>query len=110
MNLSNTLYDRLKFLVQVILPGLAALYVGLAAFWPLPEPTAVAGSIALLAVFLGLFLNRSSAKYEGAGDLVVTTDKADGEVYLQADLNQHPESFKNDKNVTLNIRRQDVNS
>lgn len=108
MNLSNSVYDKLKMLVQVILPGLATLYVGLAQLWPLPEPTAVAGTIALVAVFLGLFLNRSSAKYQGAGDLVVTTDKSDGSVFLSADLNEHPDAFKNQKNVTLNIRRQDI--
>jgi hypothetical protein len=108
MNLSNEVYDRLKFLVQVVLPGVAALYVGLAAFWPLPEPTAVAGSIALLAVFLGLFLNRSAAKYEGQGDLVITTDMVDGDVSLQLDPNENPAAFKNKKNVTFNVRRQDI--
>jgi hypothetical protein len=106
MNLSNALYDKLKFLVQVILPGMGALYVGLAEWWGLPNPTAVAGSIALVATFLGLFLGASARKYGGAGDLVVTTDPEDGEVYLSADLNKHPSAFKNKKNVTLNVVQQ----
>ena len=108
MNLSNSVYDNLKLLVQVGLPGLSALYVGLAQIWDFPSPTAVAGSIALIATFLGLFLIRSSSMYHGAGDLVVTTDKSDGSVFLSADLNDHPDTFKNKKNVILNVRKQDV--
>lgn len=108
MTLNNVWYDRLKFLVQVVLPGLAALYVGLAALYDLWEPQTVAGTIALVAVFLGLFLNRAASNYQGAGDLVVTTDKSDGSVFLSADLNEHPEAFADGKNVTLNVRRQDV--
>lgn len=109
MNLSNSAYDKLKLLVQVILPGLATLYVGLSALWEdLFRPTAVAGTITLVATFLGLFLVKSSSDYSGAGDLVVTTDQSDGSVFLSADLNEDPVTFANKKNVVLNIRRQDV--
>lgn len=109
MNLSSVWYDRLKLLVQVVLPGLAALYVGLAQFWEnLPEPTAVAGTIALVATFLGLFLNRASANYEGAGDLVIHKDVKDGEVYQSVDWNEHPSELKEGQNVTLNVRTEDV--
>lgn len=108
MNLSNSTYDKLKMLVQVVLPGVAALYVGLAQLWPLPEPTAVAGTIALIATFLGLFLNQSAKSYDGVGDLVVTTDKSDGEVYLSTDLNENPAALKNKTNVVMNIRHQNV--
>lgn len=108
MNLSNSVYDKLKLTVQVVLPGLATSYLGLDLLWDLPKESEVAGTIAVIATFLGLFLVKSSADYEGAGDLVVTTDQKDGEVYLQADLNQHPDAFKNGKNVILNIRQQDI--
>lgn len=104
MNLSNTLYDKLKFLVQVVLPGLATFYVTLGQYWNFPgDPEAVLGTIAALATFLGLFLSASARQYEGAGSLVVQKDATDGEVYLHADLNKHPDAFKNKKNVTLNI-------
>lgn len=112
MNLSNKLYDKLKFTVQVLLPGLAALYLGIVQLWDpanWPDPTKVAGTIALLATFLGLFLTASARQYDGAGDLVVTTDATDGEVYLAADLNKHPNAFKNKKNVVLNVKHQVVN-
>jgi len=108
MDLSNNLYDKFKLLVLVVLPGLATLYVGLAQLWDLPNPEAVAGSIALFATFLGIFVNRAAALYGGAGDLVLTKDPQDGEVYLSADLNQHPSAFGNKKNVTLNVRHLDA--
>lgn len=107
MNLSNKVYDKLKFLVQVLLPGLAALYVGVVQLWNVdnwPDSTAVAGTIALIATFLGLFLTASARQYEGAGDLVVTTDATDGTMHLSADLNKSPAAFKNKKNVVMNIR------
>jgi len=112
MNLSNNLYDKLKFTVQVLLPGLAALYIGIVGIWNpsgWPEPEAVGGTIALVATFLGLFLTASARQYDGAGDLVVTTDATDGQVYLAADLNKHPNAFKNKKNVVLNVKHQEFN-
>lgn len=110
MNLSNSVYDKLKLLVSIVMPGVATAYLGLDLLWDLPKENEVVGTIAVLATFLGLFLRRSSAAYGGDGDLVVTTDPTDGEVYLQADLNEHPNAFKNSANVTLNIRRQVIES
>lgn len=104
MDLSNKVYDKLKFLVQVVLPGLATLYVALGQYWDFPNPEAVVGSVAAIATFLGLFLAASAKQYAGAGDLVVTTDATDGEVYLAADLNKHPNAFKDKKNVILNVK------
>lgn len=108
MELSNKVYDKLKFLVQIGIPGVATLYVGLAQIWDWEKEAEVSGTAVVLAVFLGIFLNRSAAKYEGAGDLVVTTDPVDGEVYLAADLNKHPDAFHEGANVTLNVRHQDI--
>ncbi len=112
MNLTNNLYDKLKFVVQVLIPGIAALYVGLAQVWTdvsfFDYATQVSATAVVIATFLGLFLTASSRQYEGAGDLVVTTDGQDGDVYLSADLNKHPSAFKNKKNVVLNVKHQDA--
>lgn len=111
MNLSNNLYDKLKFLVQVLIPGLAALYVGLAQVWTdvsfFDYSTQVSATAVVVATFLGLFLTASGRQYEGAGDLVVQTDPQDGEVYLHTNLKKHPSAFKNKKNVTLNVVHMD---
>jgi putative holin Dp-1 len=113
MNLSNKLYDKLKFVVQVLIPGIAALYVGLGQVWTdvdfFDHGTQVSATAVVLATFLGLFLTASAKQYDGAGDLVVTTDATDGEVYLAADLNKHPNAFKNKKNVVLNVKHQVLN-
>jgi hypothetical protein len=108
MQLSNKWYDRLKFMVQIGIPGAAALYVGLAQWWGWPNEAEVSGSAVVIATFLGLFLRTSSQKYEGAGDLVIHKDTQDGQVYLNADLNDHPADLKNGQNVTLNVRTEDI--
>lgn len=108
MEISNTWYDRLKLLVQVVLPGMAAAYLGLDALWDLPKENEVAGTVAVVATFLGLFLNRAAAKYDGAGDLVVHYDETDNTASLSADLNENPARFKDGTNVVMNIRRVDI--
>lgn len=108
MELSNKWYDRLKFAVTILIPGLATLYVAVGAYVDLWNTEAVVGIAAAVAAFLGLFLNQSAKKYEGAGDLVIHKDLTDGQVYLNADLNDHPGDFKDGQNVTLNVRTEDV--
>lgn len=108
MNLSNAWYDRLKFAVQIGIPGAAALYVGLAQLWDWPYETEVAGSAVVIATFLGIFLNRSAKSYDGAGDLVVHYDETDGTASLSTDLNEDPARFKDGENVTFNVRRVDI--
>ena len=108
MDLSNSMYDKGKMLVQVVLPGLAAAYLGLDALWDLPKENEVAGTIAVVATFLGLFLNRQAAKYDGAGDLVVHFDESDGTASLSADLNEDPAQFKDGTNVVMNVHRVDI--
>lgn len=61
--LNNTVYDFAKETATVYLPAIAALYVGLATLWGLPNPTAVAGTIALVITFLGAVLKISTASY-----------------------------------------------
>lgn len=104
MNLSNNLYDKLKFLVQVLIPGFATLYVAIDQTTDLPGDSSKVVSIcAAVATFLGLFLTASARQYEGAGDLLLTEDPEDGSVYAAAQFKKHPAAFKNKKNVTMNI-------
>lgn len=70
--LSNKAYDVLKFIAQILLPGVGALYFALAQIWGLPAAEEVVGTITAVDVFLGLFLgsasrayNNSDAKYDG---------------------------------------------
>lgn len=108
MTLSNKAYDRAKYVQMIFLPAIAAAILALNVYWDIPNQDRIVGTIAVVATLMGALLQKSSSDYQGAGDLVVTTDPVDGEVYLSADLNDHPDAFKNNANVTLNIRKQDV--
>lgn len=75
--LGETLYLRLKFVVQVLLPALATLYFTLGPAWNLPHVEQVIGTIAAIATFLGVTLgistrsyNASDAKYDGNLDIL----------------------------------------
>lgn len=62
-DMSNKMYDMLKDIAQLWLPGLAALYVGLAKLWGLPFGVEISGSIMLIDTFLGTVLKISTIQY-----------------------------------------------
>ena len=62
--MSNKMYDTLKFLAQVLLPGCGALYFGLAEIWNLPLASEIVGTITVIDTFLGSILHISSTKYD----------------------------------------------
>lgn len=61
--LGNKTYDRLKFIVQVVLPGVGVLYASLAQYWGFPNVEAVVGTLAAFALFFGLLLGLSSKNF-----------------------------------------------
>ena len=71
MKLSNKTYDILKYIAQIVLPALGALYFGLAKIWGLPYGTEIVGTIAVVDTFLGTLLGLSTKSYnkslEGEG-------------------------------------------
>lgn len=75
---SGKWYDRLKFMAQIGLPALGALYFGLSQIWGLPKGEEVVGSIVVIDTFLGALLGISTKQYlqsdEGLdGKVVVDT-------------------------------------
>jgi hypothetical protein len=60
---NNRVYDVLKYIAQIVLPALGALYFGLAKIWGLPYGTEIVGTIALIDTFLGALLGISSVQY-----------------------------------------------
>lgn len=78
--LTNRLYDSLKFIAQILLPALGAMYYGLAQVWGLPHPDEIVGTVTIVDTFLGVVLglsssayHKSDAKYDGA--IVVEQDE-----------------------------------
>ena len=63
MKLSNKNYDLLKWIAQILLPGVAALYVAVAGIWGFPYAKEVAGTISAVDLFLGTLLGISSVNY-----------------------------------------------
>lgn len=61
--MSNRLYDRLKFVAQIVLPALATLYFALASIWGLPYGEQIVGTITALDTFLGAVLGISTLNY-----------------------------------------------
>lgn len=58
--MSNKLYDILKYIAQIVLPALAALYAALAGIWGWPYAEGIVGSISAVDLFLGTLLKVKS--------------------------------------------------
>jgi hypothetical protein len=65
MKLSNSTYDALKWVAQILLPALGTLYFALTKIWGLPYGTEIVGTITCVDVFLGALLGISTMNYEG---------------------------------------------
>ena len=61
--MSNKVYDILKFVAQIVLPALGALYFGLSRIWGLPYGEQIVGTITVVDTFLGALLGISTAQY-----------------------------------------------
>lgn len=79
---NNKVYDTLKYISQIVLPALGALYYGLGDIWSFPKVTQVVGTISIIATFLGVILGlssrayrNSSERFDGAIDTVKDGDK-----------------------------------
>jgi hypothetical protein len=64
MKMSNKIYDTLKWIAEIALPAIVALYTGIANVWGLPYAPEVATTVATIDAFLGALLLTSNAKYK----------------------------------------------
>lgn len=105
--LNNKAYDRLKFIAQIFLPALGALYFALAGIWGLPAAEQVLGTIAAVDTFLGVILqistgsyNNSETKYDGSIDvLYLPEDKKT----FTLNLNAEPEEIETAKEIKFKV-------
>lgn len=63
MKMSNSVYDVLKFIAQILLPAIGTLYFALARIWELPLAEQVVGTITAVDAFLGALLGISTLQY-----------------------------------------------
>lgn len=61
--MTNSTYDAMKFIAQIILPAVGTLYFALARIWGLPYGEEIVGTITAVDAFLGAILGISSAAY-----------------------------------------------
>lgn len=63
MKLSNSNYDFLKWVAQILLPAFGTLYFALASIWGLPYAEQVVGTVTAIDAFLGALLGISTHYY-----------------------------------------------
>lgn len=68
MTMSNKTYDLLKWIAQLLLPGLGTLYFALATIWGLPYGEQIVGTITAIDAFLGMILGISVKAYNKTTD------------------------------------------
>lgn len=71
----NSVYDKLKWIAQLLLPALATLYLAIAKFWNLPYPEAISGTIMAIDTFLGAILQISTNNYNNDQKVLTNKDK-----------------------------------
>lgn len=71
IKLSNSTYDTLKYICQVVIPALGTLYFALGTIWGpnvFPYAEQVVGSLTAIDAFMGVLLKISSDQYKGDGN------------------------------------------
>lgn len=71
MILKNKIYDKLKWIAQIVLPAIATLYFALASIWGLPYGEQIVGTITAIDAFLGAILGISTAQYNKRQEVAV---------------------------------------
>lgn len=104
MHMSDETYDMLKWVAQIVLPALGALYAALAVYWHFPYGDEIVGSIAAIDTFLGALLKKSSDAYSGDGELIVDTSDPLKDIYSIA-IPDYPEVLAAKDKVILNVKR-----
>lgn len=63
MKISSKVYDVLKYIAQIALPALGALYFALSQIWGLPYGEQIVGTITAIDACLGVLLGISTYNY-----------------------------------------------
>lgn len=63
MKMSNSTYNLLKYIAQILIPALGTLYFALANIWGLPYGEQIVGTLTAVDAFLGVCLGISSDNY-----------------------------------------------
>lgn len=105
--LSNNQYDKVKWLVTIVLPACGTLYFAIAQLWGLPAGEEVVGTIIALQTFLGVLLGVSTQQYKNSdarysGDINIV-EHSDGEKTTSVAFNQHPTELEGQKEAIFKV-------
>jgi hypothetical protein len=105
VKLTNTTYNLLNALSQVVLPAAGTLYFALAAIWSLPNAEKVVGSIVALDTFLGVVQAWFKKNYKPPTQGTVLIDKSDpaGAIGLKFQLNTHVDDIQPGKKFLMDV-------
>ena len=99
---SDQVYNKLKWLIQIVVPAFSSLYFGASQTLDfLPEPENVIGLCALLSTFIGVSLGISSKNYS-SGNLAISENE-DGNQVISLNLNDDPEVLIAKSNVSFKV-------
>jgi hypothetical protein len=108
--LTNTVYDKLKWVALVGLPALGALYFTVAQIWGLPKPEEVLGTVVAVDTAMGLVLglakknyDNSDAKYDGTLNVM----SHDTRLIQQLDIQTPPEEMGDKNEIVLKVQKVD---
>lgn len=106
---SDATFDRLRFVSDILLPAIAALYFGLAQIWELPKAEEVVGTIALVTTAAGALLRAlrssyksSEARFDGSISIAPGDDPDTSTLNVSLD----PEAMAEKDEVLVKVRRQ----
>ena len=63
MKMSNSTYNLLKYIAQILIPAIATLYFSVSQIWGLPYGEQIVGTLTAVDAFLGVCLGISSDNY-----------------------------------------------
>jgi hypothetical protein len=107
--MNSKVYDLLKWIALILLPGVGALYFALGQLWNFPAVEQVVGSITAIDVFLGMLINKTSKNHAVSnvvGDLVVTQDLDGMASGMRLEANRDPLIFEDQKDAVFRVRRE----
>ena len=61
--MNNKTFDILRTICEIALPALSTAYYGLAELWHLPYAKEICGTLAIVAAFIGAFINVKRKQY-----------------------------------------------
>lgn len=105
--ITGKMYDYLKWLAQVVLPGVGAAYFALAGLWGLPAAEEVAGTILVVDTFLGVLLGLSQVSYgkQVGGGVAHVIPKQGGGITYSLVLDGDPSDIADMKEVRFRVIR-----